>query len=224
MFLGNESDNFGSFFNSLNNNRKNSIKNEHANINSYKDKRLLRIWDDDYVLRRQFGALVPAFDPRPGRTNVNQVKLIKKKNIYNIIIIFKTQEVELINENNFKYIRKGSIVKQLYTLKPLTDESQLIRLYLMGPNMPNIENQVIELADDNATIFYYIQELCNLTKWNKNFENNRHIWEPTYTIFYKPNYYENKSLDLMLEKSKTKYFNKDKIKGLIKDVIFFFFF
>ena len=31
-----------------------------------------RTWDDDYVLKRQFSALVPAFDPRPGRTNVQQ--------------------------------------------------------------------------------------------------------------------------------------------------------
>ncbi|KAK1893432.1 E3 ubiquitin-protein ligase HECTD1 [Dissostichus eleginoides] len=29
-----------------------------------------RTWDDDFVLKRQFSALVPAFDPRPGRTNV----------------------------------------------------------------------------------------------------------------------------------------------------------
>jgi hypothetical protein len=30
-------------------------------------------WSDDFILRQQFGALIPAFDPRPGRTNVNQV-------------------------------------------------------------------------------------------------------------------------------------------------------
>ncbi|XP_045495051.1 E3 ubiquitin-protein ligase HECTD1 isoform X4 [Colias croceus] len=29
-------------------------------------------WDDDFVLKRQFSALIPAFDPRPGRTNLNQ--------------------------------------------------------------------------------------------------------------------------------------------------------
>ena len=31
-----------------------------------------RQWDDDFVLKRQFSALIPAFDPRPGRTNVSQ--------------------------------------------------------------------------------------------------------------------------------------------------------
>ena len=33
-----------------------------------------RAWDDEYVLKRQFSALIPAFDPRPGRTNVNQTQ------------------------------------------------------------------------------------------------------------------------------------------------------
>ena len=33
-----------------------------------------RTWDDDFVLKRQFSALIPAFDPRPGRTNVNQTQ------------------------------------------------------------------------------------------------------------------------------------------------------
>jgi len=32
-----------------------------------------KAWDDDHVLKRKFSALIPAFDPRPGRTNVNQV-------------------------------------------------------------------------------------------------------------------------------------------------------
>lgn len=34
--------------------------------------RARRPWDDDFVLKRQFSALIPAFDPRPGRTNLNQ--------------------------------------------------------------------------------------------------------------------------------------------------------
>jgi len=33
-----------------------------------------RAWDDEFVLKRQFMALIPAFDPRPGRTNVNQTQ------------------------------------------------------------------------------------------------------------------------------------------------------
>ena len=33
-----------------------------------------RTWDDDFCLKRQFTALIPAFDPRPGRSNVQQIQ------------------------------------------------------------------------------------------------------------------------------------------------------
>lgn len=36
-----------------------------------------RMWDDDLVLKCQHNALVPAFDPRPGRTNVQQTQDIE---------------------------------------------------------------------------------------------------------------------------------------------------
>lgn len=42
-----------------------------------------RSWDDEYVLKRQFSALIPAFDPRPGRTNVNQTT--GKKRLFLIV-------------------------------------------------------------------------------------------------------------------------------------------
>lgn len=35
-----------------------------------------RAWDDEFVLKRQFSALIPAFDPRPGRTNINQASTV----------------------------------------------------------------------------------------------------------------------------------------------------
>lgn len=37
-----------------------------------------RAWDDEFVLKRHFSALIPAFDPRPGRPNINQVNLNKQ--------------------------------------------------------------------------------------------------------------------------------------------------
>ena len=33
-----------------------------------------RSWEEDYVLKQAFSALVPAFDPRPGRSNVSQIQ------------------------------------------------------------------------------------------------------------------------------------------------------
>lgn len=35
--------------------------------------RKLAVWDDEFCLKRSFESLIPAFDPRPGRQNVNQV-------------------------------------------------------------------------------------------------------------------------------------------------------
>lgn len=40
--------------------------------NSGQNGRPRRPWDDDFVLKRKFSALIPAFDPRPGRTNLSQ--------------------------------------------------------------------------------------------------------------------------------------------------------
>ena len=36
-----------------------------------------RMWDDDLVLKCKHDALVPAFDPRPGRTNIQQTQDIE---------------------------------------------------------------------------------------------------------------------------------------------------
>ncbi|VDK38563.1 unnamed protein product [Gongylonema pulchrum] len=33
-----------------------------------------RKWDDEFILKSRLPALIPAFDPRPGRTNVNQTQ------------------------------------------------------------------------------------------------------------------------------------------------------
>lgn len=47
-----------------------------------------RAWDDEFVLKRQFSALIPAFDPRPGRTNINQVSNVLVSNKLDTLIFF----------------------------------------------------------------------------------------------------------------------------------------
>lgn len=80
-----------------------------------------RSWDDDYVLRREFTALIPAFDPRPGRTNVNQ-----------------TSDLEIIAPPNDENDESPDI---------LTDDSSTInnqtslprlKLTLKGPSLPGV--------------------------------------------------------------------------------------
>jgi len=50
------------------------VKEEDDYENKAGSTRGRRAWDDEFVLKRQFLALIPAFDPRPGRTNVNQTQ------------------------------------------------------------------------------------------------------------------------------------------------------
>jgi hypothetical protein len=45
-----------------------------SNTGGRNQRKPTRNWDDEYVLRRQYNSLLPAFDPRPGRNNVNQTQ------------------------------------------------------------------------------------------------------------------------------------------------------
>ncbi|MFH4976797.1 hypothetical protein AB6A40_003506 [Gnathostoma spinigerum] len=125
-----------------------------------------RSWNDDFVLKRQFTALIPAFDPRPGRTNVNQ-----------------TQDVELppvVSESTTNVTKVSDDPSQLSEARTQTK----LRLYIHGPNLANIENETIELDDKEATVFSFIQKLVQSVEWGQKNERTRRIWEPTYTLLY----------------------------------------
>ncbi|KAJ1366081.1 E3 ubiquitin-protein ligase hecd-1 [Parelaphostrongylus tenuis] len=115
-----------------------------------------RNWDDELVLKCSFQALIPAFDPRPGRTNVNQ-----------------TQDVEL-----------PSVVPDPAQAKPASTDEASLRLFLRGPNMSGIENVTIEMAADDHSLFYYAQALVGAIDWGAKCERSRRVWEPTYTLIY----------------------------------------
>ncbi|PNF13783.1 hypothetical protein B7P43_G12447 [Cryptotermes secundus] len=118
-----------------------------------------RSWDDEYVLKRQFSALIPAFDPRPGRTNVNQTTDLEvpppgaddRGN---------SQEVDLMPQPK-------------------------LHLVLRGPNLPGVQDVEVELNDPNWTIFRAVQQLVQLADLGSRQEKLRRIWEPTYTIVYR---------------------------------------
>lgn len=146
-----------------------------------------RSWDDDYVLRREFTALIPAFDPRPGRTNVNQ-----------------TSDLEVIappdDENNES---PDIFTDDSNTINNQTSLPRL-KLTLKGPNLPGVSyfNRLIsvlnskfiyiyfilqvkdvevELKDSKWTIFHAVQKLTQLADFGSRQEKSRRIWEPTYT-------------------------------------------
>ncbi|XP_015172356.1 PREDICTED: E3 ubiquitin-protein ligase HECTD1 isoform X6 [Polistes dominula] len=117
-----------------------------------------RAWDDEFVLKRQFSALIPAFDPRPGRTNINQTTDL---------------EVPPPGSETQTSTRVGSL--------PMPRLS----LTLKGPGLPGIPDVELPLLEPHASIFQAVQELMQLTELGSRQEKLRRIWEPTYTIIYK---------------------------------------
>ncbi|XP_053597850.1 E3 ubiquitin-protein ligase HECTD1 isoform X1 [Microplitis demolitor] len=117
-----------------------------------------RAWDDEFVLKRQFSALIPAFDPRPGRTNINQTTDL---------------EVPQPGSDLQSSVRVGTL------------PSPRLSLSLKGPGLPDIPDVELSLTDQNASIFQAVQELMQMTELGSRQEKLRRIWEPTYTIIYR---------------------------------------
>ncbi|KZC09014.1 E3 ubiquitin-protein ligase HECTD1, partial [Dufourea novaeangliae] len=117
-----------------------------------------RAWDDEFVLKRQFSALIPAFDPRPGRTNINPTTDL---------------EVPPPGSETQSSARVGSL--------PMPRLS----LTLKGPGLPGVPDVELPLTEPHASIFQAVQELMQLTELGSRQEKLRRIWEPIYTIIYK---------------------------------------
>ncbi|XP_066599740.1 E3 ubiquitin-protein ligase HECTD1 isoform X2 [Prorops nasuta] len=117
-----------------------------------------RAWDDEFVLKRQFSALIPAFDPRPGRTNINQ-----------------TTDLEVPPP--------GSETQT--TTRVGTAPMPRLSLILKGPGLPGVPDVELPLLEPHASIFQAVQELMQLTELGTRQEKLRRIWEPTYTIIYR---------------------------------------
>ncbi|XP_065095254.1 E3 ubiquitin-protein ligase Ufd4 isoform X2 [Ochlerotatus camptorhynchus] len=120
-------------------------------------------WDDEFVLKRQFSALIPAFDPRPGRTNVNQ-----------------TSDLEIPAPGNSA--DNGHPSSSHSEHAPLPQPS--LALLLRGPNINGVSDVEIPLSQPDWTIFRAVQELILQTTMTKQ-DKFRKIWQPTYTIVYR---------------------------------------
>ncbi|XP_051501743.1 E3 ubiquitin-protein ligase HECTD1 isoform X10 [Myxocyprinus asiaticus] len=123
-----------------------------------------RTWDDDFVLKRQFSALVPAFDPRPGRTNVQQ-----------------TTDLE-IPPPGTPPGTPCSEVKEEVECTP----SPRLALILKVAGLGTTREVELPLTNYKSTIFYYVQKLLQLScNGAIKPDKLRRIWEPTYTIMYR---------------------------------------
>ncbi|XP_046871935.1 E3 ubiquitin-protein ligase HECTD1 isoform X1 [Hypomesus transpacificus] len=119
-----------------------------------------RTWDDDFVLKRQFSALVPAFDPRPGRTNVQQ-----------------TTDLEIPPPGTPR-----SEVQEQVECAP----SPHLALILKVAGLGTTREVELPLSHYKSTIFYYVQKLLQLScSGCIKSDKLRRIWEPTYTIMYR---------------------------------------
>ncbi|XP_015248026.1 PREDICTED: E3 ubiquitin-protein ligase HECTD1 [Cyprinodon variegatus] len=119
-----------------------------------------RTWDDDFVLKRQFSALVPAFDPRPGRTNVQQ-----------------TTDLEIPSPGTPR-----SEAREEVECAP----SPHLALTLKVPGLGTTREVELPLSSYKLTIFYYVQRLLQLScSGSVKTDKLRRIWEPTYTIMYR---------------------------------------
>ncbi|CAI5448918.1 unnamed protein product [Caenorhabditis angaria] len=114
-------------------------------------------WDEELIVKCNFEALIPAFDPRPGRANVNQ-----------------TLEVELPAVVNEPTVASAFV----------NDGEQKLRVFLRGPNLSGVDNVTVEMEDDDSSLFKYIQLINNNVNWATKNDKSRRIWEPTYTLIY----------------------------------------
>lgn len=139
-----------------------------------------RSWDDEFVLKRQFSALIPAFDPRPGRTNVHQ-----------------TSDLEIPPPGagaeaavGAEAVVSGASASATHSSSEADADADLVpqpklHLILRGPCLPNIPDVEIELTDGDWTVFKAVQKLVQASMMGTRQEKLRRIWEPTYTVVYK---------------------------------------
>jgi hypothetical protein len=120
---------------------------------------------DEYVLKCQFSALIPAFDPRPGKHNINQIQDI--------------------------LVPAAPPANQTPQAAASTEEANVkqqprVELYLKvqeSETSATLRGEEIKLVNKNSTIFQYIQSLIVGRK--SHVENIKNIWDLSYLLIYR---------------------------------------
>uniref|UniRef100_A0A182IYJ4 E3 ubiquitin-protein ligase n=1 Tax=Anopheles atroparvus TaxID=41427 RepID=A0A182IYJ4_ANOAO len=139
-------------------------------------------WDDEFVLKRQFSALIPAFDPRPGRTNVNQTSDIEVPAPGNSSRNTGAASADSSTEPSSSNAGGADHGCQGNSTQSFPQPS--LSLVLRGPNIIGVSDVEVELTHPDWTIFRAVQELMLQTTMPKP-DKFRKIWQPTYTIVYR---------------------------------------
>ena len=126
-----------------------------------------RYWDEEYVLKRHFSALIPAFDPRPGRTNVNQ-----------------TVDLVIQAPSTDPFEPLPSSIESDISLSCNKDRQpkMLISIRLSSGASGDYE---IDLINPTWTLFAAIQQLLHVSNESGRHDKLFRVWEPTYTLVYK---------------------------------------
>jgi hypothetical protein len=173
---------------------------------------------DEFVLKCQFSALIPAFDPRPGKNNINQIQDISVPQILPTNSLGKNTEANALNS---EVLEKNSDAKpkqpkvDLY-LKIQTHNSTFNQF---ENNLEFIRNE-IKLTNKNATIFQYIQNLIELNPKDEHnvspntlhYDKMKTVWDMNYSLIYResPNNNDsdlNESLSDQTEEATARFLN-----------------
>lgn len=138
-------------------------------------------WDDETIIKCTFEALIPAFDPRPGRSNVNQTLEVELPAVVNDATFFCSGSS---NSSTSGAPQHSSASSNASRTLPKKDIDGQLRFFLRGPNMAGVDNVTVEMDDDSSSLFRYMQIINNNVNWATKNDRARRIWEPTYSICY----------------------------------------
>ena len=140
-----------------------SLRHRHAKVSSSGRR---KAWDDEHVIKRKFSALIPAFDPRPGRTNVNQ-----------------TSDLDIDPPNHADDAKPDPKIPSAG--RDLKSPSSRLSLVMRGPNLPGIEDVDVDLTSlSEWTVFRAVQSIIQQSNLGNKADKIRRVWEPTYSIIY----------------------------------------
>ncbi|CAF0845992.1 unnamed protein product [Adineta ricciae] len=135
-----------------------------AHLHGQQQELTHRNWDENFVLKRQFSVLLPAFDGRPGRTNINA-----------------TQDIPVPTSVSPK---EATSTKRISNTDALAAANMTLFIRGPSPHVSGLKEIEIEMSDMDATIFKYVQQLIEPFPSSQRYERIKRIFEPTYTIVY----------------------------------------
>ena len=146
-------------------------------------------YPEEFVLKCQFSALIPSFDPRPGKSNINQIQDITVPPPPSPTVQPTTATTPVASNKQPKYILPSPKI-ELY-LKCSSSTAAPTKPGAADGELEFYRDE-IKLSNKNATIFQYIQKLITLGNSEKNFsastlrfEKMKSIWDKTYSIVYR---------------------------------------